>query len=578
MVTKLLSRTEMLNTPEALQAVREEAAGLEEGGCWDKDTVREHADVKAEARRTGVKVHFGQLMTIASIKFHELAKHLQKMKGRIVYRGDCAKDEMGAAAVYQELGANPTSVQGLNNCLAYGSLPGNATTTADAIKAYIQAFLKGKYKTWIELPPELRPAWWRQKFVRPVVLLVRALYGHPDAGGLWEEHLKGVLKGLGGYEVPEFPGNFWFPKLKLLLSTYVDDLTLSGPAENHQGFWEQLTALIDVEPPEPIYRVLGRNHVLIDAKPRSDENAAMGALKQAMAFDMVDYTRQTVDLYKDLTKAQNLKFAATPFCPDGSLPEADNDAQGELAPVACKLLMKALWLGRLARPDIVKPIGDMATCIQKWSKNNDRQMARLMAYLHSTTTHRLVGTVNDAAEELHLALYVDADFAGERADAKSTSGGYLVLAGPNTYFPLAWVSKRQTSVSRSTTESEIVSLAHSLFQEGIPALSLWERLLGRRVTLKIHEDNQATILVAKKGFSPKLRHISRTHKVNVASIAEMLQPETGVEIEYVITTKQAADIFTKQLAPQKWDAALRLLGIRTDLPEQLPKPQMRSAA
>ena len=90
------------------------------------------------------------------------------------------------------------------------------------------------------------------------MLLVRAIYGHPDAGGLWEEHLKGVLnKGLGGYDVPEFPGNFWFPKLKLLLSTYVDDLTLSGPAENHQDFWEQLTALIDVEPPEPIYRVLG---------------------------------------------------------------------------------------------------------------------------------------------------------------------------------------------------------------------------------------------------------------------------------------------------------------------------------
>ena len=32
MVTKLLSRTEMLASPEALQAVREEAAGLEQGG------------------------------------------------------------------------------------------------------------------------------------------------------------------------------------------------------------------------------------------------------------------------------------------------------------------------------------------------------------------------------------------------------------------------------------------------------------------------------------------------------------------------------------------------------------------
>ena len=68
------------------------------------------------------------------------------MKGRIVYRGDCAKDENGAAAVYQELGANPTSVQGLDACLAYGALPGNKTTAADAIKAYVQRSLNRSAK------------------------------------------------------------------------------------------------------------------------------------------------------------------------------------------------------------------------------------------------------------------------------------------------------------------------------------------------------------------------------------------------------------------------------------------------
>ena len=51
-----------------------------------------------------------------------LSIDLQKMKGQIVYRGDCAQDEEGAAAVYRELGANPTSVQGLNACMAYGAL------------------------------------------------------------------------------------------------------------------------------------------------------------------------------------------------------------------------------------------------------------------------------------------------------------------------------------------------------------------------------------------------------------------------------------------------------------------------
>ena len=134
------------------EAIKQEATGLQDVGVWDSSTVREKAEVAAQARQSGIKVHFGQLMTIASIKFYELAKHLQKVKGRVVCRGDCAKDEAGAP-VYQELGANPTSVQGLNACLAYGCVPGHTVTTADAVKAYVQAFLSLQFQTWIELPP-----------------------------------------------------------------------------------------------------------------------------------------------------------------------------------------------------------------------------------------------------------------------------------------------------------------------------------------------------------------------------------------------------------------------------------------
>ena len=157
-VTKLLSRAETLADPAALEAVQDEARGLEAAGTWDLNSVREFAEVKEEAKKSGISVHFGQLMSIASIKFWELAKHLQKVKGRIVYRGDCAKDEHGAAAVYQELGANPTSVQGLNACIAYGSAPGNICTAADAIKAYVQAFLKSKLRLGSNYPPSSDPA------------------------------------------------------------------------------------------------------------------------------------------------------------------------------------------------------------------------------------------------------------------------------------------------------------------------------------------------------------------------------------------------------------------------------------
>ena len=246
----------MLSSPEAIDAVRAEARGLEEVGTWDLNSVRERDDV-SESRRAGVKVHFGQLMSIASQKFAELAEHLRKMKGRIVFRGDIGKDEYGAAAVYQDMAANPTSVQGLNSCLAYGSLPGHKHSTADAIKAYVQALLKSKYATWIELPPELRPAWWRNNFVKPVVLLIKSLYGHPEAGAHWGRHLDVVLRSMGGVPSSTFPGNYYFPATRLSLSVYVDDFTFAGPIAEHEGFWTELTEDVSLDPPEDIGRVLG---------------------------------------------------------------------------------------------------------------------------------------------------------------------------------------------------------------------------------------------------------------------------------------------------------------------------------
>ena len=40
MGTKLLSRAEMLASPEALEAIKQEATGLQDVGVWDSSTVR----------------------------------------------------------------------------------------------------------------------------------------------------------------------------------------------------------------------------------------------------------------------------------------------------------------------------------------------------------------------------------------------------------------------------------------------------------------------------------------------------------------------------------------------------------
>ena len=92
-------------------------------------------------------------------------------------------------------------------------------------------------------------------------------------------------------------------------------------------------------------------------------------------------------------------------------------------------------------------------------------------------------------------------------------------------------------------------------------LTLWDTLLGRKVILKIWEDNEATIKVVKKGYSAKLRHVTRTHKVNLGSLYEVFRGEDH-EIKHVATNEQSADIFTKGLEPAKWDNAISLLNMK----------------
>jgi hypothetical protein len=123
-----------------------------------------------------------------------------------------------------------------------------------------------------------------------------------------------------------------------------------------------------------------------------------------------------------------------------------------------------------------------------------------------------------------------------------------------------WISNRQTATSRSTTEAEMVSLATALFSEAMPCMDLWELFLGRPIDLYILEDNEATIKVAKKGYSSKLRHCLRHHKINLGSAKEAIE-NNPIEIVYCHTNFQAADVFTKALEPHKWDNALALLGV-----------------
>ena len=81
--------------------------------------------------------------------------------------------------------------------------------------------------------------------------------------------------------------------------------------------------------------------------------------------------------------------------------------------------------------------------------------------------------VGNTAKQCRLGLFQDSDFAGDLEDSKSTSGGTVCVLGSHTFVPISWMCKRQTAVSHSSTESEIISLDTGLRLDGLPALESW---------------------------------------------------------------------------------------------------------
>ena len=168
--------------------------------------------------------------------------------------------------------------------------------------------------------------------------------------------------------------------------------------------------------------------------------------------------------------------------------------------------------------------------------------------------------MGNTAKQCRLGLFQDSDFAGDLDDSKFTSGGTLCIFGSHTFVPISWMCKKQTTVSHSSTESEIISLHTRLRLDGLPALELWDLIVsvlgsvtqtsdrtkrlvnvdvkrnqksqGKSNVLKnidsvpsnvqssrqeallyVFEDNEAVIKMIIKGRSPTMRHVSRTHRV-----------------------------------------------------------------
>ena len=221
------------------------------------------------------------------------------------------------------------------------------------------------------------------------------------------------------------------------------------------------------------------------------------------------------------------------------------------------------------------------------------------------------------AQQCRLGLFQDSDFAGDLEDSESTSGGILCIFGSHTFVPISWMCKKQTSVSHSSTEGEIISLDAGLRMDGIPALTLWDLVIevfhsvpnrtdgpkreprrkpsavvkpnmhnpipiehtnviptnidhipsntthsGSSAMLYVFEDNKAVSKMIIKGRSRIMRHVSRTHRVVLDWLFDKINLDPKIQIRYIDTKHQLADMLTKgNFTRDEWNNLLHLFNI-----------------
>ena len=84
--------------------------------------------------------------------------------------------------------------------------------------------------------------------------------------------------------------------------------------------------------------------------------------------------------------------------------------------------------------------------------------------------------------------------------------------------------------------------------------------------LYIFEDNKAVIKMIIKGRSPTMRHVSRTHRVALDWFFDRINLDPKVQIKYVESENQLADILTKSsFTRDEWHNLLPLFSTMNDL-------------
>jgi len=437
---------------------------------------------------------------------------------------------------FEESYAGTPRWNSLRFLLAYATQHRLALHQADVNCAYLAADLPPNQRMYMRIPPGYTLGYPHAPR-HAALLLYKSLYGLRQAGYLWSAHFHSVMRAMGLVRMKADSCLYISFKHRLLLLVYVDDLIIATLPELMAAFKRKLGDRLSIKDE-------GQLHWFLSNKIEYDINRGTLRLSQTA-------------LAKRILQSANMEKcngAPTPII-DRLYPSpnpATAEEQAFMAKIPYRSIVGALlYLCNCSRPDLAYATNQLCRYMSNARPEHWQAAKRCLRYVQSTSDYGLVYQRTDPPQP--WVAFADADFAGDAQDRKSTSGICFCLASAT----FAWRVMKQRCIALSTCEAEIIALNEAA-KEATWLMQLAKDFGADFKTITIREDNQAAIALTNGDkFSQRTKHMD----VRYFFIKEKIQDGT-IKVEYVSTTDQLADMFTKPLPKIVFSRLRDALGVR----------------
>lgn len=244
---------------------------------------------------------------------------------------------------------------------------------------------------------------------------------------------------------------------------------------------------------------------------------------------------------------QDAKGAATPMISSSQLSKVDDSplVDGKLYRSA----VGSLQYATITRPEISFTVNKVSQYMACPLDNHWKAVKRILRYLADTIDLGL----HIRKSALELTAFCDLDWAADLDDRRSISG-YCVYFGKSL---ISWCSKKQSVVSRSSTEAEYRSLAQVVSEVTWLSSLLHELRIKLPAPPIVWVDNLSAISLAS---NPVLHARTKHIELDIHFIRDKVAAG-AVDLRHVPSIDQIADIFTKPLSLQFFSRLRNRLGV-----------------